>query len=116
MQRFVSITLLLVLSLMVLKNLLPSVGSAAEDCRQFGHIHWMKLIKQTHEIGKTWKESGERDQDCQSAQSLFAYSALPAKVFEFTNALLLAPRKYLSNVAQPLASPDLDPPRRPPRA
>lgn len=95
--RPIALLLLMVFAFLALKNLLPNSLTAAESCFEFAHIHH------------------NSQQECHAGQALFAISTLPESVFEFVNILPALCFQAVLSIDPHFISPDLNPPRRPPR-
>ena len=111
-RRFFSLCLILVLSLMVLKNFVLEGHPQQGSCDEFGHIHWSlhPASDQDHEHG----DGQRRETECRAGQSIFAYAVVLAvpmivpPLFESSEAWGQRPVRMNED-------PVLEPRRRPPR-
>lgn len=116
-RRSFSLCLLVVLSLMVLKNFVIQDHPQHGSCDEFGHLHWSlhQADSQSHEDHHNTSESKKRETECRAGQSIFAYAvvlSVPVVVppsFELN-------RSWVQRPVRMNEDPVLEPRRRPPRA
>lgn len=113
----VSMIMVLILGLLILKNLLPFDGLVA-NCDAFGHIHFFQSapFKTASSYESPSSTSAPSDEDCHGGKTGFGLSVLPAPVI-VEAAIVPAPVfEIVPELENRFPSPDLAPPRKPPRA
>lgn len=106
--------LILVLSLMVLKNFVLEDHPQHGSCDEFGHIHWSFDHAQDPEKGHEPGDNHRAQTECRAGQSIFAYAVvlpvpmLAPPVFE-------SEESWISRPVRINEDPVLEPRRRPPR-
>lgn len=117
-KRLVTDALLFVLSSLLLKAFLPPLGF--NDCKEFAHIHRFELSKiftKASSVAVLSSHGGDKndDENCHGSQSIFNASVEPVRIFVWTNPIPKIVFKFVLRTENRFESPDLDPPRQPPR-
>ncbi len=117
-KRLVTFALLFVLSTLLLKALLPATGH--NNCNEFAHVHWYKFNKISNSALDTiatnsYHTDGDDYENCHAAQFIFNTILKPVRIFLWTNTIPKITFEFLARLESHFKSPDLDPPRRPPR-
>ena len=106
--------MLIVFGTLVLKTILPN-GSHG-DCNEFGHIHEFKIEKLFHKNVTEFAVYADDDGDsCHSAQTVLSIPGMPLHSFDWAHSRPSNIVKFNINIGLNFQSPDLDPPRKPPR-
>lgn len=107
--------LLFVFAVLSIKNLTPFAGpSQAENCNEFGHIHFYKIQKMV-EGDASYEASSSKDEDCHEGKSVAAHDAFPSRVFELVRMSYETVFSRVPVFENHFKSPFLEPPRKPPR-
>lgn len=105
--RFISSLLLVVLSVLILKNLAPNLmGSQTHDCNEFAHLHFHTLSIDS--------EHDHEEESCHEGKSVFAFSIFPVSI-QVPQPIYTAVFKNIFELKNNFKSPYLEPLRRPPK-
>lgn len=109
--------LVFVLGLLILKNLLPFEG-AASNCEEFGHIHFFQNapVGAVSSFELPPKQATPSDEDCHGGKTGFGISVIPAPVMVEAAVVPAPVFEIVPELENRFPSPDLAPPRKPPRA
>jgi hypothetical protein len=113
-HRFTVYVLLLVFSLIALKNLLPDLDHTHDNCDEIGHVHFyhIEFSKKTLNTPPLTTD----DDECHAGKALFSYSMFPAQEFKILIPDFNFTFKFIFNIQNNFKNPFLEPQRKPPRA
>lgn len=118
-KHFTSYLLLLLFGFLFLKNLLPNIIDHNHNNHdEFGHIHFHTKIAQKsvdHLENTSSRKQTEKDKNCSSGKSVFAYSHYPSEIYKITVPNLVEAFDLIFTVTNNFKTPYLDPIRKPPR-
>lgn len=115
----ISILLLVVFSVLTLKNLLPYNSHEQDDCNEIVHIHKFQMhrikISTISDPARDSNQNGNDDDNCRSGKSSFSYSHFPIVIFEFFKPTFRVLFKVVSVIENRFKDPSLEPLRKPPK-
>ncbi len=92
------------------KNLLLAEAHQG-NCHEFGHIHMTEL----HDVHTGWHTHQKSDEDCHEGKYVFDFSILPIDHFQWLPINHGVIHEVIANLESNVASPILEPERKPPR-